>query len=136
MESYEQIQPQPIWEGAIVGFLGGVELGLVSRESIIPTMGQICQELITTGALADLSELQQFLRQRNAEIQLVAQPFRQEEMPRQDIRCVNIVSGEPKSYYMMVSVGPQEAKTQLQLLKMSDEVNEATLANDTGFLVI
>jgi len=136
MTTPETSNSHPIWEGAIVGFLGAVEADLLPSDQIIPTMGQVCRELMQAEMLTSLGELQQYLRQREALVQLVAKPFRQEEMPRSDIRCVDVVTGEPRGHWLMVSVGPQEATRQLQAMAVSDEVNEAALANDTGMFVI
>jgi hypothetical protein len=58
MSDPEISQPHPIWEGAVVGFLGAVELGLIARDQIIPMMGQVCQELIAGEMLGDFGELQ------------------------------------------------------------------------------
>lgn len=126
----------PVWEGAIVGFLYAIESGMIAQEKIIPGMGQVCTELIQQGFLTDYGELQSYLRNRESLIQLVAQPFREEEMPRPDIRCVDVLTGEPRGHWLMVSVGSEEAGFQLQVLGRSHGTNEAILANDTGMLVV
>lgn len=136
MSTPEKFQSRPIWEGAVVGFLCAVEFGVVARDQIIPSMGQICRELISGEMLTDLGELQRYLRQQEAIVQLVAHPFRKEEMGHQDIDCRDILTEEQRSHWLMVSVGRQEAAAQLQALAMSDEMNETTLANHTGMLVI
>ena len=138
MSNPEIPQEHPIWEGALVGFLFAAEKGLIPRDQIIPQMGQVCVELMKGGMLNNFGELQTYLRKRGAYVQLVAQPFVQSEMPQPNIRCVDPVTNESRNHWLMVSAGPDgaEVTAQLQRLSMSHEVNEATLANNTGMLVI
>lgn len=128
----------PIWEGAVVGFLFAAEHGLVPPEEIIPTMGQVCLELMQQGMLADLGELQAYLRNRSAFVQLVAQPFVAEQFSQPGIKCIDMLTGETKGHWLMVSVSADgsEVKRQLKRLGISDHANEALLAYDTGMLII
>ena len=132
----EQSERHPMWEGAIVGFLFAAESGLIPEEEIIPSTSQVCLELLQSGMLTDLGELQGYLRGRESFIQLVARPFKPEEMSHPGIRCADAVTGEPRGHWLMISLGTAEAAQQLQDLAMSDEVNETTLTHDTGMLML
>jgi len=136
MSDKEIIDNHPIWEGAVVGLLGAVEQGMLSRDQIIPAMAQVCKELLESEMLANLGVLQQYLRQHEAIVQLVARPFKLEDIPRSDMRCIDIVTHEPRGHWLIVSVGHHEAAMQLQALAVSNEVNEYRLTNDTGMLAV
>jgi len=130
----------PMWEGAIVGLLGGVETGIVPPEQVIALTGQVCVELLQSGYLSDLGTLQRYLRERNAVIQLVARPFKAKTAATPGTRCLDVVTREPKGHWLMVCVGggPErtEVRDRLRELAMSDEVNEQALTHDTGMLVV
>jgi len=136
MTTPETSNQHPIWEGAIVGFLFAVEHGLVPPEAVIPTMSQMCVDFVREGMLADFGELQTYLRGKDAIVQLVAKPFKLEEMPRPDLRVADVITGEPRGHWLMISVGPVEAAGQLVALETTHEANEAALAQDTGMLTI
>jgi len=133
MSTPESSQSHPIWEGAVLGFLGIVEQRAVQQEAVIQRMGQLCAELIQSQWLPDLGQLQGYLRGRDAAVQLIAQPFYPGTFGP-DITCVDLATREPRSHWLMVSVGAAEAAVQLQRLGNSDEVNEMLLAHDTGML--
>lgn len=138
----------PMWEGAIVGFLYAVEHGLICRESdddeinrqeIIMQTGKLVLELVQADLLADLGELQAYLRRRQALIQLIAKPFDRDEFEVPGVRCLDMKTKQSRGHWLMVSLGynggETEAQTQLRALAMSNDVNETALRLDTGMLV-
>lgn len=111
---------------------------MIDRNSIIPTMSQLCTDLLQNDMLDDLGSLQSYLRQSSAFVQLVAMPFNKAEITQPNIRCIDVITGETRGHWLMVSVGENgsEAERQLNLLHMSHEVNETILRRDTGRLAI
>ncbi len=135
MSNPEHASIHPIWEGAIVGFLGAIESGMVPQEKVVYETTRVCQELLMSGMLGNLGVLQTYLRQRDAAVQLAAYPFKPEEMPRPDVVSKDPATGETRSHCLMVSLGPEAIQKLLQTFGVSHEVNEATLTYDTGILI-
>lgn len=127
-----QNREHPIWEGAVVGFLYAAENSLIAREKVLPTMGQICVELVRSDMLDNFGDLQKYLRKRDAVVQLLAQEFKPEARP--GYGCVDVRTGEPKKHWLMISAGRDEIIHQFYVLGVSHEVNETTLRKSTGML--
>lgn len=71
---HEASAKHPKWEGAVAGLLFAVEWGLIDPNDIGITMSNICINLLRSGMLANLGEVQTYLRERNAPVQLIAAP--------------------------------------------------------------
>jgi len=136
MSNPEQSQSHPEWEGAIVGFLEAVENGIIPESQITLAATHVCHDLIKNGLLGNFGELQQYLRQRGASVQLIAQPFKLEAMPRSDLVCKDPITNEPRGHCLLIAVGVSDLEARLSALKMSDEINETALARDTGLVFV
>ena len=144
MSSPEQSNHKPVWATEFDIFIRDALAGRVAKESelIIAATGSLCMLLLQEKTLSNLGELQTYLRQEQALIQLVAHPFDPTVIATPNgtlvnLRCLDAVSDEPRGHWLMVClVEPDgaEIRSQLANLSMSDEINETTLARDTGFL--
>ena len=134
----------PVWATEFDKFISDAVAGRIaeSPELIIAATGSLCMLLLQEKSLGNLGELQTYLRQENALIQLVAHPFGPKAVATPNgslvnLRCLDAVTDEPRGHWLMVCLvepNGDEIRTQLSNLSMSDEINETTLARDTGFL--
>jgi hypothetical protein len=130
---------RPLWESAIVGFFQSIARGNIERDQIAKEMGVLSTMLIQTGRLNDYGELQGHFRQYNSFIQLLAEPFVANDKSQPGLKCNDVVTGESRTHCLKVVVSGlngREMRRELQALNMSNEVNEATLAHNTGMLVV
>ncbi len=124
----------PMWEGAVSGMVTAIGWGLIAREDAPLTVKNVCISLRQEGWLDNLGELQRYLRKRQAIVQLFAKQFNPGEI--HGTSCLDVVTGEPKEYYLMITFGTQDIEARRNTLGLSHEVNETTLARQTGVLML
>lgn len=132
----KRLQDSPIWEGAITGFIGALEVGLIQArsEEIFAMMGQVITELMQAGMLTDLSEVQRYLEERDAYLQMFAVPA-SEGVP---FACevVDILTGEPRDHWLSFSYGREAIVRYREENSINSKHNLEMLRDRTGMLKI
>lgn len=130
--NHEQTAQQtPEWAVAVNAFLGSARA--FPDQNARSIMRHLCLQLVRDGSLDDFGEMQAYLRENDARMQLVATPFEQQN--GSDLRCVDMQTLTPQSHWLDVAMGESEMAAKLGKLGRSQGANEAALAHATGILV-
>lgn len=129
-------EEEPIWVGAIVGFIGALEVGIIQArpEQIFATMGQILKELMDAGMLTDLSEVQRYLEDHDSYMQMFAMPAR-DGVPL-GCEVVDMLTGETRDHWLSFSYGRAEIVRYRAENGIDSEHNLRMLRDRTGIMII
>ncbi|HSX32681.1 MAG TPA: hypothetical protein VLF43_05450 [Candidatus Saccharimonadales bacterium] len=133
MSSHEQGEAEhPIWCGAITGHLGATALGLIPRELAIPKGAQLIVELIRSGTLDNLGDLEEHARQDDLPLRLAASPVGLPPIP--GAQCLDIRTQEPKPYWLNMLIGDASDHNSEHVKRLSADptTNIPRLRSETG----
>jgi len=96
-------------------------------------MRKLCLRFVRVGSIENFGEMQEYLRESKAPMQLIATPFKRPK--GSSLRCIDMQTLAPRDHWLDVALGEREIAAKFGTIGRSHDVNEAVLAHMTGTLV-
>jgi hypothetical protein len=133
--AYGETGQQPDWRHAISDFLRMVELGTIDSADAVNKAGAIVTELLVSGAVEGMDEIESYLGERNELMRLVAVPMDDPRVP-EGATSLDPRDDSQKSHAarFIVSGVPGNAARLFEEMVSDPARNLELLRTETGFL--